>query len=112
MRLAQKKISKGRVIPAVHSSMQSVNVSPELLELVLAAVMAAPVARSGRRTLADIRTDLDGIKTAHVDAALVQLQRNGTIVLYRNDVTRTLTAADHAAALYVGDAPRHLVYVV
>jgi hypothetical protein len=46
-----------------------------------------------------------------LDATLLALQDAGRAVLYRDDNTSGLTAVDHEAALYVGDAPRHLVYL-
>jgi hypothetical protein len=71
---------------------------------------AAAKARGGRVTLAELRGSLPGTK-AEQDVALKQLQRDGKVVLMRNDNTPSLTKADHDSALMVGDSPRHLVYL-
>lgn len=63
-----------------------------------------------RTELSTLRLELDGIGRTAQDNALISLQRDGEVVLYRNDNTRSLTARDHAAALDVAGFPRHLVY--
>lgn len=60
--------------------------------------------------LKEIRPILGGTREEQ-DAALIAAQRAGRIVLYRNDDTPSITAADHEAALLVGGQPRHLLYV-
>jgi len=74
-------------------------------------ILSAGCARNVRISLVTVRAMLADFTPAFQDRALVQLQREGFLVLYRNDNPRSLTAADHAAALTVGDSPRHMVYL-
>jgi hypothetical protein len=69
--------------------------------------------KGGRIPLALIRPKLAalGLSRSEQDKALLFLQREEEIVLYRNDNPRDITNADKDAVLYVGDAPRHMVYV-
>lgn len=67
--------------------------------------------RKERVRLTTLRERLAEVPRDVLDRALVQLQRRGRLVLYRDDHTSALTAADHAAALIVGDSPRHIVYL-
>ncbi len=65
-----------------------------------------------RINLVEVREKLTqaGLSKKEQDTLLIQIQRAGKLVLYRNDVTRSLTKEDHDNALQVGDSPRHLVY--
>lgn len=67
--------------------------------------------RQQRVRLTRLREALPQVPRQVLDATLVALQDAGRAVLYRDDNTSGLTEADHAAALYVGDAPRHIVYL-
>jgi hypothetical protein len=68
-------------------------------------------ARKARVRLSSLRKALPTISRQRLDKALVALQRQQRLVLYRDDNTPALTAEDHAAALIIGDSPRHLVYL-
>jgi hypothetical protein len=67
--------------------------------------------RKARVRLAALREHLSVVKPAILNAALLKLQDQGRLVLYRDDNTAALTDDDHRAALSVGGAPRHLVYL-
>lgn len=67
--------------------------------------------RKERVSLAALRAKLVTVPRAELDEALRQLQRDGKLVLFREDNTAALTPADHDAALVVGDSPRHIVYL-
>jgi len=68
-------------------------------------------AKKSRVRLSALRRALPAMSRQQLDAALIDLQRERRLVLYREDNTPALTAEDHAAALVVGDSPRHLVYL-
>lgn len=63
-----------------------------------------------RVPLTDVRRSLGDMPREQQDELLKQMQRDGELVLYRNDNPRELKPADHESALTVGDSPRHLVY--
>ncbi len=65
--------------------------------------------RQVRVRLHDLRERLPLVCRAALDAVLIQGQRDGRWVLYREDRTQALTSEDHEAALMVGGCPRHLV---
>jgi hypothetical protein len=67
--------------------------------------------RKERVLLARLRASLSSIPRASLDEALLLFQRQGKLVLYREDNSAALTPEDHAAALIVGDSPRHIVYL-
>lgn len=67
--------------------------------------------RQERVRLTALRKKLRAVSREKLDAALLELQDQGRLVLYRDDNTSALTEADHDAALIVGNAPRHLVYL-
>lgn len=67
--------------------------------------------RQTRVRLSDLRQRLSTVRRDLLDETLLELQDAGRIVLYRDDNTNALVADDHAAALMVGDSPRHLVYL-
>jgi hypothetical protein len=68
-------------------------------------------ARKTRVRLSALRRELSSIERTKLDHALLALSDEGRLVLYRDDNTAALTADDHRAALMVGGAPRHLVYL-
>lgn len=67
--------------------------------------------RKQRVRLSALRASLEDVSRVSLDRALLEMQDQGRAVLYRDDNTAALTAADHEAALIVGNAPRHLVYL-
>jgi hypothetical protein len=67
--------------------------------------------RKERVLLASLRENLSSVPREQLDQALRQQQREGKLVLYREDNSAALTQADHDAALIVGDSPRHIVYL-
>ena len=68
-------------------------------------------AKKSRVRLSALREALPAISRQQLDTVLIELQREHRLVLYREDNTPALTPEDHAAALLVGDSPRHLVYL-
>ncbi|HEY3256262.1 MAG TPA: hypothetical protein VGJ91_20025 [Polyangiaceae bacterium] len=78
-------------------------------------VKAALALHSGRKAercmLRHVRPMLGSTKQAQ-DAALLQAQREGAIVLYREDNTPALIKADHEAVLEIAGCARHLLYVM
>lgn len=67
--------------------------------------------KKSRVRLSALRRALASVPRQELDAALIELQRDSRLVLYRDDDTPALTPEDHVAALLVGDSPRHLVYL-
>jgi hypothetical protein len=63
-----------------------------------------------RIQLTEVRKSLGNMSREQQDELLKQMQRDGELVLYRNDNPRELTKADKDAAMDVGGSPRHLVY--
>jgi hypothetical protein len=66
-------------------------------------------ARQTRVKLYDLRASLGGVAREDLDGALLALQREKKLVLYREDNSAALRPEDHQAALLVGNEPRHLV---
>ena len=66
--------------------------------------------RKQRVRLTALRQKLN-VERDVLNAALLDLQDQGRLVLYRDDNSSALTKEDHDAALIVGGAPRHLVYL-
>jgi len=95
------------------STLPSPSLAPEptWTEIETACVSLGGGATKTRVRLSALRKALPSISRQVMDTALVALQRQQRLVLYRDDNTRSLTAEDHAAALMVGDSPRHLVYL-
>ena len=81
-----------------------------------AAIRSAYLELSGGRwetrlRLAQLRARLAGYARAAQDEALLRMQREGRLVLYPLDDPQDTSAADREAALFLGGAPRHLVYM-
>ncbi len=79
-------------------------------------IRRAYLARSGNRweirvRLAQLREDLGTYAREEQDLALLRMQSEGRLVLYRLDDPQDTFEADRAAALYLGGDPRHLVYM-
>ncbi len=68
-------------------------------------------ARQERVRLSALRHRLKSVQRGVLDAALLNLQDQRQLVLYRDDNTAALTEDDRDAALLVGGEPRHLVYL-
>jgi hypothetical protein len=80
------------------------------------AIREAYLALSGgqwetRVRLAHLRERLAAYAREDQDAALLQMQAAGRLVLYRLDDPQDTFDADRAAALYLGSDARHLVYM-
>lgn len=67
--------------------------------------------RKVRVLLRDLRPTLPQVPRTNLDEILKSMQRDGKLVLYREDNSAALTPADSEAALLVGDSPRHLIYL-
>jgi hypothetical protein len=67
--------------------------------------------RKQRVRLSALRGNMTDVPREALDQALLDLQDAGRAVLYRDDNSAALTDADHAAALVVGEAPRHIIYL-
>lgn len=67
--------------------------------------------RKRRVRLSALRGALGDVRKNDLDKALLALQDAGRAVLYRDDNSAGLTSADHDAALIVGGAPRHIIYL-
>ncbi len=60
--------------------------------------------------LSKLRTELDAARD-DVDTALKSLFRTTGVALIPEENQKTLTAADHAAAVVIGDRPKHLIAI-
>lgn len=67
--------------------------------------------RKERVRLSALRSTLSSVERGALDHALLQLQDQRRLVLYREDNSAALTPADHEAALSVNGSPRHIVYL-
>ncbi len=87
------------------------NLSP-IKYTVLNVLTQLPRSASGRIRLTALRNELDGeVSREMQDKALIALQNDGIIVLYKDDNTYALKAADKKAAVIVAGNERHLVYL-
>jgi hypothetical protein len=64
-----------------------------------------------RTLLADLREQLPQHGRAALDKELIAMQRDGELVLNRNDDPQTITPRDEAAKLMLGDDRRDIVYL-
>lgn len=64
-----------------------------------------------RALLSDLREKLKDIDRATLDDALNRMQREQKASLYRLDNQAEITEADRAAAIYVGQEPRHILWI-
>jgi hypothetical protein len=64
-----------------------------------------------RALLSDIREKLKDIDRATLDEALQRMQRNQEAALYQLDNKVEITNADRAAAIYIGQEPRHILWI-
>lgn len=58
--------------------------------------------------IADVQSQLPDVPLKDIHAALVQMQREGKISLMQLDNRQAVTPGDHAAAMMVGNDPRHI----
>lgn len=63
-----------------------------------------------RVMLADVRAKMPGMSRAEQDKTLIDMQRDGKLVLMRHDVPRKLTPTDLDAQMTVGDSVRDIAY--
>jgi hypothetical protein len=64
-----------------------------------------------RVLLRDLRPQLKDIDRAIVDAALMQMLHDQEISLMQLDYRPDVSGDDHAAALQIGNEPRHLIWI-
>jgi hypothetical protein len=113
--LAERQIALASVL-APRPSEDTEALEPRAPETLWHAIEKACLALTGQKRkervlLARLRSNLGAIPRSSLDEALLLLQRQGKLVLYREDNSAALTPEDHAAALIVGDSPRHIVYL-
>ena len=90
--------------------------APPALPPIEGAIREAYLALSGgqwetRVRLAGLRQHLGAYPRPEQDRALLRLQSAGLLVLYRLDDPQDTFDVDREAALYLGNDPRHLVYM-
>ena len=64
-----------------------------------------------RALLAEIRRRLPNVGRAALDTALELMQRQGDATLMQLDNRPDITAADEAAAIHIGQEPRHILWI-
>jgi DNA-binding PadR family transcriptional regulator len=64
-----------------------------------------------RALLSDVRGKLKDIDRATLDQALKQMQQDHEASLFQLDNRREITDDDRAAAVYVGQEPRHILWI-
>jgi hypothetical protein len=64
-----------------------------------------------RVLLRDLRPKLKDIDRALVDATLMQMLRDEEVSLMQLDYRPDVSGEDHAAALQIGNEPRHLIWI-
>jgi hypothetical protein len=64
-----------------------------------------------RVLLRDLRPKLSDIDRGLVDATLMQMLRDQEISLMQLDYRPDVSGEDHAAALHIGNEPRHLIWI-
>jgi hypothetical protein len=61
--------------------------------------------------LVRLRAELSDVSKPDLDDALTQMYRVPGVSLVREDNQKTLTAADHAAAVEIGNQPKHMIAI-
>jgi hypothetical protein len=79
---------------------------------VMAAALAIGNGTRVRVRIADLRERVAEFAHEAVTAALLDLQRDGKIVLYPINDPIDRTEADYDGAIRIGDSERHILYVV
>jgi hypothetical protein len=64
-----------------------------------------------RALLSDVRARLQDVERATLDEALKRMQREGDAALMQLDNKPEITDADRAAALHIGQEPRHILWI-
>ena len=64
-----------------------------------------------RVRLADLRDQLDGVPRERLDALLLQMEREGKLVLYPLDYRPDIRPEDEQAAIDIGGYKNHIVYM-
>ena len=64
-----------------------------------------------RVLLRDLRPMLSDIDRGLVDATMMQMLRDQEISLMQLDFRPDVSGEDHAAALHIGNEPRHLIWI-
>ena len=64
-----------------------------------------------RALLSDVRSKLNDIDRATLDALLKRMQRDEQALLYQLDNRPEITDADREAAIYFGTEPRHILWI-
>lgn len=95
--------------PALEESVSGTQQLSQRIET--AALEIAGGRRATRVRLRDLRPRLKDIPRAVLDRELLELQRIGTLVLYRIDDPIDISAEDVSAALHVAGFPRHILYL-
>jgi hypothetical protein len=109
----QRSLPRERLAPGAAASSADADLAGESVQTLIerACLSLAGGAKKSRVRLSALRRALPAIPRQQLDAALIDLQRERRLVLYREDNTPALTTEDHSAALMVGNSPRHLVYL-
>jgi hypothetical protein len=107
---AKAKPTNGKRQSAARSTSKPLTPPPSLPERIeQACLKLTQGARQTRVRLHDLRGRLSDVARDDLDGALLALQREKKVVLYREDNSAALRPEDHEAALFVGHEPRHLV---
>lgn len=61
--------------------------------------------------LADMRNLLSDMERKDFDELLLKMQQDGALVLYKMENPTDISNKDKDAAIYIGDNPRHIVYM-
>jgi hypothetical protein len=64
-----------------------------------------------RVRIAHLRDKLKDVSRQKLDAILLDMQRQGRLALYTLDDPRQLSTDDEKAAIHIGPATRHIVYM-
>jgi len=114
--LKQSGTPLAEILSAVAPPIAAVEDAPPAPAAIDEAIRSAYLALSGgqwetRVRLVHLRERLAAFPRNEQDAALLQMQAAGRLVLYRLDDPQDTFDADRAAALYLGSDARHLVYM-
>ena len=83
----------------------------QLEEQVRAAYVRLAARAGGWVDLVRLRSELPDVSRADLDAALTRMYRVPGVSLVPEENQKTLTAADHAAAVSIGDQAKHLIAI-
>jgi hypothetical protein len=115
-RVTKKRVTKKRVTNKIEPQRSpttkptnSHRISSERIRI--AALDLAGGQPRTRVRLRDLRVRLDDVPRAQLDRELMEMQRIGSLVLYRIDDPTDVTKDDELAALQVAGYPRHILYL-